>query len=60
MTPCSRHRPFLRGLEGRGLVGLEELLGCNFYRKRGYSVEVIGEKIERLEIPKFAFRSDDE
>lgn len=32
----------------------------DFYRKKGYTVEVIGEKTDRVELPKFAFRLDEE
>lgn len=28
----------------------------DFYRKKGYSIEVIGEKKDKLELPKFAFK----
>lgn len=32
----------------------------DFYRKKGYSVEVIGEKKEKIELPRFAFTLEDE
>jgi len=30
----------------------------DFYKKKGYSIETIGEKNEKIDIPKFAFRSE--
>lgn len=32
----------------------------DFYRKKGYSVEVLGEKKDKLELPRFAFTLEDE